>query len=529
MGSGASSLPAEIDEETAKSLAGDKFDKASFDAAATDGKIPRDAAVKMKEFLDALQIGMQTAAEKGIVEQPAAAEGGPNPSSVSGSFSASQAAVTDCQRGFFDVLADKMTREHGEQVAPDRGVGAAVTGTPLAEGKITVFVDAGLTGKPFVKVEMSPNDTVHDLSIRAAGATGAVMKILLQDGVELDLKRTLEASGIHDGDHVSAVTTHVVGECVQHDKAELTERAKSRMSQSQVEGVEVDHVKWFLDGVWDEPPHANPDDWGDDHECDPGYRDYMASSSQQSHAQHLRSAQEQFSKLPRTLHNLAGVAWANSGRTPNLRYDIYDLSMSMDEGITLVSFKFILHGMGVPDKYTAVPSPDQARLWDVSCESCKEFEEQVVKMTPSVWPEVGEQGEALDNGDVIVRESESLESAEICSLFQRNKFIIKEIGESGRAKVIVLRGGGWPSSGYDREGWANLKTDSGEPLVRKVVEPCSSHPYLQLSAKDRYQLYAGTMTFRVGSFTGPFLFGAGYGFGDTGFSLVRFPAMNRDA
>ena len=45
MGAGASALPADltqIDKEKAQSLAGDKFDEAAFDKAATDGLVTRE-------------------------------------------------------------------------------------------------------------------------------------------------------------------------------------------------------------------------------------------------------------------------------------------------------------------------------------------------------------------------------------------------------------------------------------------------------------------------------------------------------
>lgn len=71
MGSGASMLPSEIDEVLAKSLAGDKFDKAVFDTAAKDGKISRDEALKFAADTGikvAMKIRLQYMNARGISE-----------------------------------------------------------------------------------------------------------------------------------------------------------------------------------------------------------------------------------------------------------------------------------------------------------------------------------------------------------------------------------------------------------------------------------------------------------------------------
>ena len=46
MGAGASALPAQIDLETAKQFAGDRFDEKAFTEAAKDGSIARDEFLK---------------------------------------------------------------------------------------------------------------------------------------------------------------------------------------------------------------------------------------------------------------------------------------------------------------------------------------------------------------------------------------------------------------------------------------------------------------------------------------------------
>ena len=63
MGAGASTLPERIDKETARRYAGDQFDEARFDAAATDGAVSREAfTAALSKPEDAVKIASLEAA-----------------------------------------------------------------------------------------------------------------------------------------------------------------------------------------------------------------------------------------------------------------------------------------------------------------------------------------------------------------------------------------------------------------------------------------------------------------------------------
>eukprot|EP00746_Dinoflagellata_sp_MGD_P117617 gnl/MRDRNA2_/MRDRNA2_53488_c0_seq1.p1 gnl/MRDRNA2_/MRDRNA2_53488_c0~~gnl/MRDRNA2_/MRDRNA2_53488_c0_seq1.p1 ORF type:complete len:212 (+),score=38.05 gnl/MRDRNA2_/MRDRNA2_53488_c0_seq1:111-746(+) len=90
------------------------------------------------------------------------------------------------------------------------------------------------------------------------------------------------------------------------------------------------------------------------------------------------------------------------------------------------------------------------------CGSTREYDARVARLAPEqlVPPEKGEKGETLSN--VTIRESESLDSPEICELSHGVIFTLLERGGGRRAKIQTDCG---------CIGWLSVATRIGQPLV----------------------------------------------------------------